>query len=167
MIYTHSLDYAITSEHTEIPAQTGRLETRVPGGASSIPREQHTRLLWQPTSHHIYSGPEGHTDTNNKAGNRIYQGMSHIYVRYISTYNHLYENLTACMPYDIVKELCGPYMVQHSTISNASGLSYHTLKHKLQNTYRIFDFYTRIPQIPAIYTHDFQKSYQFADLRCR
>ena len=62
MIYTHSLDYALTSEHTEIPAQTGRLETRVP---------------WQPTSHHIYSGPEGHTDTNNKAGNRIYQGMSH------------------------------------------------------------------------------------------
>ena len=77
MIYTHSLDYAITSEHTEIPAQTGRLETRVPGGASSIPGEQHTRLPWQPTSHHIYSGPEGHTDTNNKTGNRIYQGMSH------------------------------------------------------------------------------------------
>ena len=50
MIYTHSLDYAITSEHTEIPAQTGRLETRVPGGASSIPREQHTRLPWQPAS---------------------------------------------------------------------------------------------------------------------
>ena len=61
MIYTHSLDYAITSEHTEIPAQTARSETRVPGGASSIPREQHTRLLY-----HIYSGPEGHTDTNNK-----------------------------------------------------------------------------------------------------
>ena len=77
MIYTHSLDYAITSEHTKIPAQTGRLETRVSGGASSIPREQHTRLPWQPTSRHIYSGPEGHTDTNNKVGNRIYQGMSH------------------------------------------------------------------------------------------
>ena len=77
MIYTHSLDYTITSEHTEIPAQTARLETRVPGGASSIPREQLTRLLWQPTSRHIYSGPEGHTDTNNKAGNRKYQGMSH------------------------------------------------------------------------------------------
>ena len=76
MIYTHSIDHAITSEHTEILAQTGRLETRVPGGASSIPREQHTRLLWQPTSPHIYSGPEGHTDTNNKAGNYIYQGMS-------------------------------------------------------------------------------------------
>ena len=70
MIYTHSLDYAIISEHTEILVQTGRLETRVPGGASSIPREQHTRLLWQPTSPHIYSGPEGHTDTNNKAGKR-------------------------------------------------------------------------------------------------
>ena len=81
MIYTHSLDYAITSEHTEIPAQTGRLETRVPGGggASSIPREQHTRLPWQPTSPHIYSGPEGHTDTNNKAGNCMYQGMSQKY----------------------------------------------------------------------------------------
>ena len=79
MIYTHSLDYAITSEHTEIPVQTGRLETRVPGGAPSIPREQHTRLPWQPTSRHIYSGPEGHTDTNNKAGNRIYQGMSQKY----------------------------------------------------------------------------------------
>ena len=65
MIYTHSLDYAI------------ELETHVPGGASSIPREQHTRLLWQPTSRHIYIGPEGHTDTNNKAGNRIYQGMPH------------------------------------------------------------------------------------------
>ena len=77
MIYTHSLDYTITSEHTEIPAQTGRLETRVPGGASSIPREQLTRLLWQPTSRHIYSGPEGHTDTNNKAGNCVYQKMSH------------------------------------------------------------------------------------------
>ena len=72
----HSLDYTITSEHTEIPAQTGRLETRVPGGASSIPCEQHTRLLWQPTSRHIYSGPEGHTDTNNKAGDYIYQRMS-------------------------------------------------------------------------------------------
>ena len=69
MIYTHSLDYTITSEHTEILVQTGRLETRVPGGASSIPREQHMRLLWQPTSPHIYSGPEGHTDTKNKAGN--------------------------------------------------------------------------------------------------
>ena len=79
MIYTHSLDYAITFEHIEIPAQTGRLETRVPGGASSIPREQLTRSLWQLTSHHIYSGPEGHTDTNNKAGNYIYQGMSHMY----------------------------------------------------------------------------------------
>ena len=87
MIYTHSWDYAITSEHTEIPAQTGRLETRVPGGASSIPREQHTRLLWQPTSRHIYSGPEGHTDTNNKAGNCIYQGMSHIY-----TYTHIHKH---------------------------------------------------------------------------
>ena len=65
MLYTHT----ITSEHTEILVQTGRLETRVPGGASSIPREQHTILLWQPTSPHIYSGPEGHTDTNNKAGN--------------------------------------------------------------------------------------------------
>ena len=77
MIYTHSLDYAFASEQTEIPAQTARLETRVPGGASSIPREQHTRLPWQPASCHIKSGPEGHTDTNNKAGNCIYQGMSH------------------------------------------------------------------------------------------
>ena len=79
MIYTHSLDYIITSEHTEIFVQSGRLETRVPGGASSIPREQHTRLPWQPTSPHIYRGPEGHTDTNNKAGNRIYQGISQLY----------------------------------------------------------------------------------------
>ena len=77
MIYTHSFDYTITSEHTEIPVLTVRLGTRVPGGSPIIPREQHTRLPWQPTSHHIYSGPEGHTDTNNKAGNRIYQGMSH------------------------------------------------------------------------------------------
>ena len=37
MIYTHSLDNAITSEHTEIPAQTGRLETRVPGGGGGRP----------------------------------------------------------------------------------------------------------------------------------
>ena len=79
MIYTHSLDYTITSEHTEIPGQTAWLETRVPGGASCIPCEQLTRSLWQPTSHHIYSGSEGHTDTNNKAGNRIYQGMSHLH----------------------------------------------------------------------------------------
>ena len=58
MIYTHSFDYTITSDHTEISVQTGRLDTRVPGGASSIPREQHTRLPWQPTSRHIYSGPK-------------------------------------------------------------------------------------------------------------
>ena len=77
MIYTHSFDYTFTSDHTEIPAQTGWFETRVPGGASSIPREQLTISPWQPTSHHIYSDPEGHTDTNNKAGNCIYQGMSH------------------------------------------------------------------------------------------
>ena len=83
MIYTHSFDYNITSEHTEIPVQTARLEMRVPGGASSIPRKQHTRLLWQPTSRHIYSGPKGHTDTNNKAGNRIYQGMSHFFISHI------------------------------------------------------------------------------------
>ena len=37
MIYPHSLDYTITSEHTEILVQTARFETRVPGGAASIP----------------------------------------------------------------------------------------------------------------------------------
>ena len=79
MIYTHSLDYTITSEHTEILVRSGRFETRVPGGASSIPREQHTRLPWQPTSPHIYSGPEGHTDTNNKAGNPyIPRNVTHV-----------------------------------------------------------------------------------------
>ena len=94
MIYTHSFDYTITSDHTEIPVQTGRLETRVPGGASSIPREQLTRSPWQPTSHHIYSGPEGHTDTNNKAGNRIYQGMSHMQCIATTTRAGIYEKIT-------------------------------------------------------------------------
>ena len=84
MIYAHSLDYIFTSKHTEIPAQTGRSETRVPGGTSSIPREQHPRSLWQPTSRHIQSGPEVHTDTTNKAGNCIYQGMSHIFIHSLS-----------------------------------------------------------------------------------
>ena len=77
MIYTHSLDYTITSEHTEILVQTARLETRVPGGASSIPRE-HTRVCHGNLHHPISIVVQKATLTPTiKRETHLCPGMSH------------------------------------------------------------------------------------------
>ena len=75
----------------------GVVETRVPGGASSIPRA-HTRMSWQLTSPHIYSGPEYHTDTNNKAGNLSMLGMSHMYATRTDWWSWCWDMLESVSP---------------------------------------------------------------------
>ena len=65
----HLSAYSITSEHTEILVQTGRCRDACSRGRLRHPPRTHTRMSWQLTSPHINSGPEYHTDTNNRAGN--------------------------------------------------------------------------------------------------
>ena len=79
IIYMHWSAYSITSEHTEILLQTGCCRDACSRGRLQHPPRTHTRMSWQLTSPHIYSGPEYHTDTNNKAGNLYILGMLHMY----------------------------------------------------------------------------------------
>ena len=78
MIYTHPLGYAITSELTEILVQSGRLETHVPGGASSISRAHiHENVMAADIRPHLIVVQNTALTPPIKRETRLIQGMSH------------------------------------------------------------------------------------------
>ena len=79
MIYTHSLDYTITSEHTEIPVQTARLETRVPGVRPASPANN-TRDYYGNLHHTISIVVQKATLTPTIKRETIYTNERHYYV---------------------------------------------------------------------------------------